>query len=53
MCGACRVTVDKKTKFACFDGPDFDGHQVDFDELTKRQRMFVTKEKEAMEAITQ
>ncbi|MCP3678019.1 MAG: sulfide/dihydroorotate dehydrogenase-like FAD/NAD-binding protein [Deltaproteobacteria bacterium] len=53
MCGACRVTVDKKTKFACFDGPDFDGHKVDFDELTKRQRMFVTKEKEAMEAITQ
>ena len=53
MCGACRVTVDKKTKFACFDGPDFDGHKVDFDELTKRQRMFVTKEKEALEAISQ
>ena len=36
MCGGCRVTVGGETKFACVDGPEFDGHQVDFDELTKR-----------------
>ena len=36
MCGACRVTVDGKTKFACVDGPEFDGHKVDFDELRRR-----------------
>lgn len=51
MCGACRVSVDGKTKFACFHGPDFDGHKVDFDQLVKRQRMFVDKEKIAMEAM--
>ncbi len=49
MCGACRVTVGGKTKFACFHGPDFDGHQVDFEELSKRLKMFVEKEKVAME----
>lgn len=49
MCGACRVTVGGKTKFACVDGPDFDGHQVDFDELLKRQGMYVKHEKVAME----
>ena len=36
MCGGCRVTVDGKIKFACVDGPDFDGHKVDYDELMKR-----------------
>ena len=40
MCGCCRVSVDGKIKFACVDGPDFDGLQVDFDELMMRQRMF-------------
>ena len=40
MCGCCRVSVDGKIKFACVDGPDFDGLQVDFDELMLRQRMF-------------
>ena len=50
MCGACRVSVAKKTKFACFHGPDFLGKDVDFTELTKRQKMFVDKEKIAMEA---
>ncbi len=40
MCGGCRVTVDGKTKFACVDGPDFDGHQVDFDELMRRLSMY-------------
>lgn len=49
MCGACRVTVGGKTKFACVDGPDFDGHQVDFDELLKRQAMYLEQEKMAME----
>lgn len=47
MCGACRVTVGGETKFACFHGPDFDGHKVDFENLMKRQKMFVKEEKEA------
>ena len=51
MCGACRVTVDGETKFACFHGPDFNGHKVDFDELMKRQKMFVAKEQEALAAL--
>ncbi len=49
MCGACRVTVGGKTQFACVDGPDFDGHKVDFDELLKRQGMYLKQEKIAME----
>ena len=40
MCGGCRVTVGGQTKFACVDGPDFDGHQVDFDELMKRNATY-------------
>lgn len=44
MCGCCRVTVDGKIRFACVDGPDFDGLQVDFDELMRRQRMFKHEE---------
>lgn len=44
MCGACRVTVDGKVKFACVDGPEFDGHKVDFDQAMKRQQMYKTKE---------
>ena len=48
MCGACRVTVGGETKFACVDGPEFDGHQVDFDELTKRLRMYLEDERRAM-----
>ncbi|MFH1007068.1 MAG: sulfide/dihydroorotate dehydrogenase-like FAD/NAD-binding protein [Candidatus Latescibacterota bacterium] len=47
MCGACRVTVDDKTRFACVDGPEFDGHKVDFVELMKRQQMYLGQEKEA------
>ncbi len=46
MCGACRVTVGGKTKFACVDGPEFDGHQVDFDTLTKRLRIYADGETE-------
>jgi len=44
MCGGCRVTVGGKTKFACVDGPDFDGHQVDFNELIRRGRMYHEEE---------
>ena len=44
MCGACRVTVGGKVKFACVDGPEFDGHQVDFDEAMQRQQIYKTKE---------
>lgn len=49
MCGCCRVSVDGKIKFACVDGPDFDGLQVDFDELMARQRMFKEEEHEMNE----
>lgn len=44
MCGACRVTVGDEVKFACVDGPEFDGHKVDFDQAMKRQQMYKTKE---------
>lgn len=44
MCGACRVTVGGKVKFACVDGPEFDGHLVDFDESMRRQTMYKTEE---------
>ena len=50
MCGGCRVTVGGETKFACVDGPDFDGHQVDFDEAMRRQQMYKKDEKMTMEA---
>jgi len=49
MCGSCRVTVDGKMKFACVDGADFDGHLVNFDELSLRQRRFAREEKAALE----
>ena len=45
MCGGCRVTVGGETKFACVDGPDFDGHLVDFDEAIQRQQMYKKEEK--------
>ncbi len=45
MCGACRVTVGGETKFACVDGPDFDGHRVDFEELISRMRIYTPQEK--------
>lgn len=47
MCGGCRVTVGGKTMFACVDGPDFDGHQVDFDEAIRRQAMYKDEENKA------
>jgi ferredoxin--NADP+ reductase len=49
MCGGCRLTVGGTTKFACVDGPDFDGHQVDFDEAIRRQKMYSTQEKQSLE----
>jgi ferredoxin--NADP+ reductase len=45
MCGCCRVSVSGETKFACVDGPDFDGHQVDWDLLAARQRIYLGEEK--------
>ena len=45
MCGGCRVTVDGKIKYACVDGPDFDGHKVDFDELMRRNSTYKEQEK--------
>jgi ferredoxin--NADP+ reductase len=47
MCGACRVSVGGETKFACVDGPEFDGHLVDFDEAMRRQTMYKTEESQA------
>ena len=48
MCGACRVTVGDQVKFACVDGPEFDGHLVNFDEAMKRQQIYKTAEGRAM-----
>lgn len=45
MCGACRVTIEGKTKFACIDGPEFDAHQADFEELVKRLKEYPSEEK--------
>jgi len=50
MCGCCRVTVDGKTRFACVEGPDFDGHLVDFDELIRRNNMYREEENRARES---
>jgi ferredoxin--NADP+ reductase len=47
MCGACRVSVGGETKFACMDGPEFNGHEVDFDELIQRQRVYLPEERMA------
>ena len=49
MCGGCRLTVGGKTKFACVDGPDFDGFEVDFDEVASRNRIYFEFEKHARE----
>ena len=49
MCGGCRVIVDGETKFACVDGPDFDGHKIDWEAAIKRQNMFKSHEKRACE----
>jgi len=49
MCGACRVEVGGKTRFVCVDGPEFDGHEVDWDLLMARQRIYLTEEKRAFD----
>lgn len=49
MCGGCRLTVGGETKFACVDGPDFDGHLVDFDEAMRRGQIYKNNEKESMD----
>ena len=51
MCGACRCSVDGKTKFACVDGPEFDGHKVNFDEAMRRSAMYRDLEAKAKEAL--
>ncbi len=53
MCGACRVTVDGETKFACVDGPEFDGHLVDFDEALRRQTQYKVEEAEKEKAFAE
>ncbi|MDO5548030.1 MAG: sulfide/dihydroorotate dehydrogenase-like FAD/NAD-binding protein [Eubacteriales bacterium] len=50
MCGGCRITVGGETKFACVDGPDFDGHQVDFDEAMRRAAIYKPQEQDAIAA---
>ena len=49
MCGGCRLTVGGETKFACVDGPDFDGHLVDFDGSMRRSAMYKAQEKASVE----
>ncbi len=51
MCGCCRVSVGGDTKFACVDGPEFDGHKVDFDELAKRLASYLDEERTSLEAF--
>ena len=51
MCGACRITIGGKTNFVCVDGPEFDGHQVDFDEMLKRMGAFKNIEREEMHKL--
>ena len=53
MCGGCRVKVDNQVKFACVDGPDFDGHRVDFDDLMQRLRRYTDVERVAAERWSQ
>jgi ferredoxin--NADP+ reductase len=51
MCGGCRVTIGGKTQFACVDGPEFDGHQVDFDELWDRLSAYRKQEKASLDRM--
>jgi len=51
MCGACRVEAGEETRFACVDGPEFDGHQVDWDLLMARQRIYLEEEKRAVDEL--
>jgi ferredoxin--NADP+ reductase len=51
MCGGCRVSVGGEIRFACVDGPEFDGHQVDFDELARRLRAYNEEEAAALKDL--
>ncbi len=51
MCGACRVNIAGKTRFACVEGPEFDAHEVDFEELVNRLGFYREEEAEAMKAF--
>jgi len=51
MCGVCRCTVGGEMKLACVDGPEFDGHLVDFDELMTRLRVYLPEEKQSLDAF--
>ncbi len=53
MCGACRITVGGKTRFVCVDGPEFDGHQVDFNEYLARKRIYLPEERRARDSFRQ
>jgi ferredoxin--NADP+ reductase len=53
MCGSCRCEVGGETQFACVHGPEFDGHEVDWDLLLARQRVYLEEEKEALELFEQ
>jgi NAD(P)H-flavin reductase len=48
MCGVCRLTINSSTKFACVDGPHFDGHEVDWDELAKRRQAYLSEEDQSV-----
>jgi ferredoxin--NADP+ reductase len=48
MCGVCRLTVNSSTKFACVDGPHFDAHEVDWDELTQRRKAYLFEEAQTL-----
>ena len=52
MCGSCRVIIDGETKFGCVDGPEFDGHKVDFENLTSRNRRYLSEEKISLDRFT-
>jgi ferredoxin--NADP+ reductase len=51
MCGGCRVTIGGKIRFVCVDGPEFEGHEVDFNELLRRNRSYLMEEEKAMEEM--
>jgi ferredoxin--NADP+ reductase len=53
MCGACRVSVGNEIKFACVDGPEFDGHLINFDEVLTRSKMYINEEKKSMDLFMQ
>jgi ferredoxin--NADP+ reductase len=52
MCGVCRLTVASSTKFACVDGPHFDGHEVDWDELAQRRKAYLAEETQILQSST-